>query len=177
MSVRPTTQVGNKVIRAKSKKVAAITATVRRVVQDLTDSMREVGLVGMAGPQIGVGLRVFVTEIRKTKARKHIKDFDPLRVFINPKMIKKSKKIVVGYEGCGSVAHGGLFGEVPRSETVTVSAMGLDGKGFVLNAHGLLARVIQHEMDHLDGLVFVDKVANTKSFMSRAEYIKQRAGK
>ena len=177
MSVRPTTQVGNKVIRAKSKKVLTVSAQVKRIAQDLTDSMRNAGLVGMAGPQIGIGLRIFVTEIRKTKARKHIKKFDPLRVFINPTITKKSKKNVVEYEGCGSVAHGGLFGEVSRSESVSVVAIDEKGEKFTLEASGLLARVIQHEIDHLDGKVFLDRLTNTHSLMSREEYIRQKAGK
>ncbi|MEK7530945.1 MAG: peptide deformylase [Patescibacteria group bacterium] len=175
MSIRPTTQIGNKIIRTKSKRVTAVSAKVLHVVRDLTDSMREVGLVGMAGPQIGVGLRIFVTEVRKTKARKHIKKFDPLRIFINPRIIKRSKKVISGYEGCGSVAHGGLFGDVSRAESITVVAINENGKKFTLDASGLLARIIQHEIDHLDGVVFVDRVKNTKSFMGRDEYIKSHA--
>lgn len=175
MSVRRTTQVGNRVIRSKSKSVAVVTAkVVQKVVADLTDSMRATDLVGMAAPQIGVGLRIFVTEIRVTKVRKDKKDIDPLRVFINPRIVKKSKKLVAGYEGCGSVAHAGLFGEVPRPDAVTVSAFDENGFAFTLSAKGLLARVIQHEVDHLDGIVFLDRLTNFKSLRSCDEHLKQR---
>ncbi len=173
MSIKPTTQIGDPVIRATAKQVSDVTdKVVQKAIDDLTDSMRAVNLVGMAAPQIGVGLRIFVTEIRKTKFRKNINELDPLRVFINPRIIKKSKKIVAGYEGCGSVAHADLFGAVPRPDAVTVSAFDQNGFAFTLTAKGLLARVIQHELDHLDGKVFLDRVKDTRSLRSGDEHIK-----
>ena len=134
--------------------------------------MRHADLVGMAAPQIGQNVKIFVTEIRKTKFRK-TKELDKLRVFINSKIISRSKKMVSGYEGCGSVATAGIFGKVPRPYQVTVSAIDEKNKKFVFTAKGLLARVIQHETDHLNGIVFLDKVANRKSLMSREEYLKK----
>lgn len=171
MSVVPTTQVGSKVIRSVAKPVK-ISPKIQRVIDDLTDSMRSAELVGMAAPQIGLGVRVFVTEIRKTKFRKDLKDVDPLRVYINPRIVKKGKKIVSGLEGCGSVAHGGLFAAVPRAHEVTVSAYDQNGFPFTLTAKGLLARVIQHEMDHLDGTVFLDRVKDMKTALSSDEFVK-----
>lgn len=171
-----TTQLGNPVIRQRSRKVEDVNAaSVRKVIKDLTDSMRHNNLVGMAAPQIGKGLRIFVTEIRKTKIRKNIskKLLSPLRVYINPMIVSKSKKLAKGWEGCGSVASANLFGMVERADKVTVEALDEDGKKFRLEAEGLLARVIQHEVDHLNGIVFTDK-ADKKTYVSREEYTKLR---
>ena len=174
MIIKSVTQVGNPIIRKKSKNVASVKSlSVKKIIKNLTDSMRHSNLVGMAAPQIGQNLRIFVTEIRKTKFRKKIKELDGLRVFINPKIISRSRKMVSGYEGCGSVATAGIFGKVPRPYRVTVSAINEKNKKFVFTAKGLLARVIQHETDHLDGIVFLDKVADKKSLMSREEYLKK----
>lgn len=133
--------------------------------------MRYHGLVGMAAPQIDINLRVFVTEVRKTKTR-HQKPSDPLRVFINPRIIHFSKKQAVIYEGCGSAARSGLFAAVRRPANVTVEAFNQKGNKFKLNAKGLLARIIQYETDHLDGKVFLDRIYDAKTLMSREEYYK-----
>ena len=177
MIIRNTVQIGNKVIRAKSKGVSQpISKATRKVVRNLIDSMHHHDLVGMAAPQIGKGVRIFVTEIRKTKLRKGvgIENVDPLRVFINPKVLSISKKETKDWEGCGSVASADLFGMVKRPSSIVVEALDEKGKRFQLNATKLLARVIQHEMDHLNGIVFSDK-ADTKTYMSRDEYLKLRA--
>jgi peptide deformylase len=139
----------------------------------MTDTMRRENLVGIAAPQIGIGQRIFLSEIRKTLARKNVKKPDKLRVFINPVIISRSKKMANGYEGCGSVARGGIFGPVRRSASVTVRAEDAHGKKFTLKASGLLARVIQHEMDHLNGTVFIDLVKDTKTLLGRDEYVKK----
>lgn len=82
--------------------------------------------------------------------------------------------MVDGYEGCGSVACGGLFGIVRRPEIVCVRAHNEQGETFELETGGLLARVIQHEIDHLDGICFIDKVSDTSTLLGRGEYIKQK---
>ncbi len=172
MIIKKVTQVGNPIIRIKSKKVIPVTSPeVKKIIKDLTETMRRANLVGMAAPQIGHNFRIFVTEIRTTTLRK-TNEFDELRVFINPKIILVSEKTIIGYEGCGSVAHSGIFGKVSRSAEVTVEASDQNNKKFVFAAKGLLARVIQHEMDHLDGIIFLDRVSDKKSFMSKDEYIK-----
>lgn len=175
MSVRKPVQVGSPVIRAKARSVASVTTKqVQKTIDDLVDSMRDAELVGMAAPQIGVGLRIFVTEIRKTKFRKLDGDTDPLRVFINPRIVQKTKRVVSGFEGCGSVAHTDLFGLVPRADGVTVSALDQNGFPFTLTTKGLLARVIQHELDHLDGKVFLDRVTDTRSLRSSDVHVKSK---
>lgn len=173
MIIKHATQIGNPIIRRKAKPVLRITSpATKRIVRNLMDSMRHHGLVGMAAPQIGIGQRVFVTEIRKTKTRKQ-KQTDPVRVFINPRIISRSKKQTIGYEGCGSVANAGIFGKVKRSHGVVINAFNEKGNRFKLRATGLLARIIQHENDHLDGKVFLDRMPDAKSLMSREEYLRR----
>lgn len=174
MIIESVTQVGNPIIRKKSKKVSQISSPeTKKIVKDLTDSMRNANLVGMSAPQIGYNLRIFVTEIRTTALRK-TNESDKLRIFINPLIINVSKKQVQGYEGCGSVASANIFGKLPRYSQVTLEAFDENNKKFILKARGLLARVIQHEIDHLDGIIFLDKVSDKKSLMSREEYIKAK---
>ena len=108
MALKKVFQAGNPVIRQKALIVGKIkSAPIQTIIRDLTDTMRAQNLVGIAAPQIGKSLRIFVTEIRKTKLRKNIVP-DELRVFINPKIITVSKKTDFGWEGCGSVAHSGF---------------------------------------------------------------------
>jgi len=175
MAIKVVSEIGSEVIRTKAKPVNKITAAeVKRVVSNLVDTMRAVELVGMAAPQIGVGSRIFVTEIRKTKLHKDPALLDSVRVFINPVITKSSKKKVLGYEGCGSVAAGGLFGEVKRHETIAVRAFDENGEEFELETSGLLSIIIQHEMDHLNGVCFIDKVTDTKKLLGRGEYLKMK---
>lgn len=158
-------QIGEKVIRAKAKPVkAADKQKLSRLIRDLVDTMRAAGLIGIAAPQIGVSLRVFVTEIRKTRNRKPAADADSLRVFINPRVVKASARKTVLMEGCGSVGprDSRLFGPVSRPEKVVVEALDERMQPFRLEAPGLLAKCVQHECDHLDGVVVLDKFTDTK---------------
>lgn len=176
MIVKNATQAGNAIIRSKSVEVSGPTSkSTQKMVTDLVDSMRHHNLVGMAAPQIGKGVRIFVTEIRRTKLRKKDSmNLDPLRVFINPRILSTSKKRAKDWEGCGSVAAANLFGKVTRPISLEVEATDELGTKFRLKAKNLLARVIQHEMDHLNGTLFVD-TADTKTYMSRNEYLKMCA--
>lgn len=174
MIIKNTTQVGNPIIRRKSRPVPrANSPATKRIVRNLIDSMRYHGLVGMAAPQIGIDLKIFVSEIRRTKTRKP-KESDPVRIFINPEIISRSRRQISGYEGCGSVASSGLFGKVRRPNEVVVAAFDEKGKKFKLRARGLLARIIQHENDHLNGMVFLDRMSSMKDLISREEYLKTK---
>jgi peptide deformylase len=173
MIIKEVTQVGNPVLKSKAKFVSNIRSKeTQKVVTNLIDSMHYHDLVGMAASQIGEKLRIFVTEVRKTKYRDE--DANKLRVFINPKITWFSKKEVVIYEGCGSVAYGNLFGPVRRPEKIEVDAFDEKGKSFKLKVGGLLSRVIQHEYDHLEGVEFTEKISDMKKIMSKGEYLKMK---
>ena len=172
MSIKQTVQVGNEIIRQKAAKVKDISADeIQQTIKDLVDSMRHDNLVGMAAPQIGKKWRIFVSEIRQTTYRKNIAKSDLLRIFVNPKITWQSKKQLDGYEGCGSVASAQLFGSVKRAESVMCEALDENGKSFKIKASGLLARIIQHETDHLNGMVFLDHVSDTKTLVDKQIYI------
>jgi peptide deformylase len=178
MIIKQVAQVGNPIIRKVSKALPVSqikSKKVKTIIKNLIDSMRYHGLVGMAAPQIGHNIRIFVTEIRRTKLRKNqsLKEADKLRIFINPKIISLSKQKVFGYEGCGSVTNSGLFGNVNRPKSIQVKAYNEYGELFTLEARGLLAKVIQHEHDHIVGKIFLDRMTNMKNLRSREEHIKQ----
>lgn len=174
MAIKKTFQIGSKSIRSQAKIVKNIPSKkIQRIIQDLVDTMRHENLVGMAAPQIGESERIFVSEIRKTTIRKSLQR-DKLRIFINPRIKNHSKHEVSGYEGCGSVGLASLFGPVRRFKEITVDALDDKGKLFEVKATGFLARVIQHEIDHLNGVVFLDRVKDIRQLIGREEYIKFR---
>lgn len=174
MSVVKTIQAGNSIIHTKSSEVKDILSEeTREVIQNLVDTMRAEDLVGMAAPQIEKSLRIFVTEVRKTRYRSG-EELDTLRVFINPEIVEVSEELSVGWEGCGSVADSGLFAKVERPASVKVKAINEKGEEFIFEAEGLLSAVVQHEIDHLNGVLFVEKM-DSKTCMSRSEYLKMKS--
>ncbi len=177
MIVKNVVQVGDPLLRQNSKTVSDINSRkTQKIVQNLIDSMRYHNLVGMAASQIGEKKRIFVTEIRRNKNR-NPKEKDGSRVYINPKITWLSKKEVVIYEGCGSVAYGKLFAPVKRPQKITIEAFDRRGNKFEIKADGLLSRVIQHEYDHLEGIEFTEKITDIKKIMSSEEYRKRIARK
>ncbi len=176
MIIKELIQIGNPLLNRKSELVVKINSKeTQRVIKNLVDSVRHHNLIGIAASQIGEKLRIFVTEVRKTKYRNLKKD--KLRVYINPKIVWSSKKQVVIYEGCGSVAYGKLFAPVKRPEKIIVTAFDENGNEFRLEADGMLGRVIQHEYDHLNGIEFTEKIADIRKIMSSEEYRKRASFK
>ncbi len=172
MIIKNISQAGNPILRKKANQVKnANSPKTRKIIKDLTETMRASALIGIAAPQIGQSFQIFITEIRKTANRK-IREKDELRIFINPKIIKMSKKMNIGYEGCGSVGNAHIFGPVRRDNELMIEALNEKCEKFTLKARGLLARVIQHEYDHLNGILFTDKISDYRKIISRAEYIK-----
>ena len=164
-------QVGNDVIRQVAPEVSfPLSEQDKKIVGELIQEMRENNLVGMASPQIGYSRRIFVTEVRRTKFRDT--GIDPLRVFINPKILETSSETEIGYEGCGSVAESNLFGEVERPSKIKVEWYTEEGEKKTSEFEGFVSRVIQHELDHLNGIVFLDKIKSSKTVMSGVEFRK-----
>lgn len=145
-----------------AKPVAAVDARIRQLIDDMAETMYDAPGIGLAATQVNVHERVIVIDISEMH--------DALRVFINPEIVAQSGR-VEGEEGCLSVP--GVFDLVERAERVTVRALDRDGKAFELEADGLLAVCIQHEMDHLLGKVFVDYLSNLKRNRIKAKLLKQ----
>jgi peptide deformylase len=145
-----------------AKPVQAVDARIRQLVDDMAETMYAAPGIGLAATQVNVHERVIVIDITESR--------DELRVFINPEIVSQSGRIE-GEEGCLSVP--GVFDKVTRSEHVTVRALDRDGKPFELQADGLLAICIQHEMDHLLGKVFVDYLSMLKRNRIKQKLLKQ----
>jgi peptide deformylase len=145
-----------------AKPVVTADARIRKLVDDMAETMYAAPGIGLAATQVNVHERIIVIDISETH--------DALRVFINPEIVAQSGR-EESEEGCLSVP--GVFDRVQRAERVTVRALDRAGKSFELDADGLLAVCIQHEMDHLMGKVFVDYLSNLKRNRIKARLLKQ----
>lgn len=136
----------NPILRQKSKPVEHLTKETRDLISRMKTIMQGSNGIGIAAPQINVPLRIIVCEVN-----------NKFYAFINPETVKFSKETSSLEEGCLSLPN--IYGEVERPEKITLKALGPDGKKIKLKVFGILARVIQHEIDHLDGILFIDKAA------------------
>jgi len=144
-------------------RVEKIDATARKLVSDLVETMYGADGVGLAATQVNVHQQVIVIDVSPDKS--------DLRVFINPEIIRR-EGLALNQEGCLSVP--GVYDNVERAESVTVTALDENGSRFTLNASGLLATCIQHEMDHLLGKVFVEHLSELKQNRIRAKLKKRQ---
>ncbi len=151
MSLRAILHYPDARLRTVAKPVATVDESIRRLVDDMAETMYDAPGIGLAATQIDVHKRVIVIDTSQ--------DRDELRVFINPEIVARDGD-AVHEEGCLSVP--GIYESVRRAERVTVQALDRDGKPFELEADDLLAVCIQHEIDHLDGKVFVDYLSPLK---------------
>jgi peptide deformylase len=139
--------IPNPILRQKAKRITnALDPKIQKLIPQMTEIMLKEG-VGLAAPQVGESIRLII-----------IKYKDNSIAMINPRIIMKSILKEWGEEGCLSVP--GKYGEVKRSKKLTVRYIDENGKNKVLTANGFLARIIQHETDHLDGVLFIDKARN-----------------
>ncbi|HET8707485.1 MAG TPA: peptide deformylase [Pseudomonadales bacterium] len=138
-------------LRTRAKKVDAVTPELKTLAQDMLETMYQAPGIGLAATQVNVHKRLLVIDISEEKNQP--------RVFFNPEILSCSGTQEYN-EGCLSVP--GFYENVERAEVIRVRALGLDGQPFELEATGLLAVCIQHEMDHLDGKLFVDHISALK---------------
>lgn len=156
MAIRKVVTPPNPTLRARAKKVRSITPEIEVLIDDMIETMRAAPGIGLAAPQVDVSSRVIVIEYSEQSEDPDIVPEPPkLYVVVNPEIVRKSPKTVFGNEACLSIP--GYFGEVERSESVTVKGLRRDGKHFRIKAKGWLARIFQHEIDHLDGVLFIDR--------------------
>ena len=140
------------ILHHKAHKVTDFSPSLSILINDMVDTMRAEPGVGLAAPQIGVSQRVIVVEYGEDE-----KEEKPPRLYfvVNPEIIRFSEEIELGVEGCLSVP--GFAGEVNRSLSVTIKGQNLKGKAIRIKAKGWLARIFQHETDHLNGILFIDR--------------------
>lgn len=144
-------QYGHPVLRWKAKPIQSINNELRSVVSEMFELMYAAKGIGLAANQVGLPLRFFIVNVTADPAEK-----DEEIVFLNPR-IRRRKGTTTGEEGCLSLP--GLYANVDRAEEIVVEAYDLEGEGFEMDLDELPARVVQHETDHLDGVLFVDRLA------------------
>ncbi|NDD26695.1 MAG: peptide deformylase [Proteobacteria bacterium] len=150
MARLPLTYDGNPVLRKKAAPVRVVDSLLAQLLDDMVETMHANNGVGLAAPQVGISKRVIVADIY---------DGDPPLKLVNPRIVERSGHIN-GLEGCLSIPN--VYGDVERAEKVTVKAVNEKGKSVTIEASGLLARVFQHEIDHLDGKLFTDFATNIR---------------
>ena len=166
MSILKVARIGHPAVRARAVDVAPeriAAADTQRLIDDMIETMYEYDGVGLAAPQVHVGLRLAVIEVSEDDER--AEGGVPLTILVNPVVRPLGEETVDGWEGCLSVPD--LRGLVPRRRRLELHALDRTGKPFRLEAADFLARVIQHECDHLDGSVYLDRMkdARTLSFI------------
>ncbi|MDR0472831.1 MAG: peptide deformylase [Treponema sp.] len=142
--------LGNELLRQKALPVKSISPEYAKIAEEMLKILREGKGIGLAGPQIGLMERIFVIEV---------KGEDP-RTFINPSIIETSQEIVKYEEGCLSIP--GQYANVMRPQSLKIQAWNEKGRPFTVEASGLAARVILHEYDHLEGVLFIDRLPEAK---------------
>lgn len=167
MPLLPIVTYPNDILRRKAQDVTVFDDNLQQLIDDMFETMRNAPGVGLAAPQVNVPLRLTVIEYGEQE-----EDSDePVKlqqyVLINPEITRFSPETEVAAEGCLSMP--GLVGDVERSLSVTVKAQNRRGQPVKLKAEGWLARIFQHEIDHLNGVMYVDKADNLRSLDEDAE--------
>jgi len=170
MPIRPIVRLGHPALRTPAKPVApeAIgSPELQALVDDMVETMRAAHGVGLAAPQIGLGLQLFVYEAPPTDARSP-GDAIALQAVVNPMITPQGGEMVEDWEGCLSIPD--LRGLVPRHPAVRVRGLGRDGRPLDYLVKGFAARIVQHEYDHLNGVVFLDRMRDFRSLAFYAEW-------
>lgn len=153
MALREIVTVPNEVLRRKTHKITTFDKDLQKIIDDMVETMRKAPGVGLAAPQVGLLDRLIVVEYDEDD---EVEDSPKkLYVVVNPEIIKASEETEMGIEGCLSIP--GLVGEVERSLAVVIKGQNRRGQPLKFKAEGWLARIFQHEIDHLDGVLYTDK--------------------
>lgn len=147
--------LGSEVLRAPATEVGEVDAELRRLIDDMFQTMYEAEGVGLAAPQVGISRRLIVVDVREEGR-------EPFAL-VNPRIVESSAGREKGEEGCLSIP--GLVSVVERAERVVVEGLDRDGNPLRVEGAGLLGRCLQHEIDHLDGVLFIDRISPLKRNM------------
>ncbi|WP_438750533.1 peptide deformylase [Pararhizobium sp. O133] len=164
MTIKPLIILPDPILRQLSKPVETIDADVRRLADDMLETMYDAPGIGLAAIQIGIPRQMLVIDVAKEG-----EDKQPL-VFINPKILTSSDERSVYEEGCLSIPD--YYAEVERPAEITVEYLDLEGKQLTAKADGLLATCLQHEVDHLNGVLFIDHISKLKREMVIRKFTK-----
>lgn len=155
-TVRDIVQLDNPILRKKAHRVTSFDRSLQKLVDDMEATLGEAAGVGLAAPQVGVPLRLILVRLAddEESRKEYGEEAGKLYIVANPEFVKTSREKVEGVEACLSIP--GFFGAVDRHESVIVKGFDRQGKPFRKKASGWLARVFQHEIDHLDGKLYID---------------------
>jgi peptide deformylase len=156
--------LGNELLKKKADKIEKIDEDTEKLAKQMLEILKRDNGVGLAGPQLGIMKRIFVVHI----------EGDEERVFINPSILETSHDTSKFEEGCLSIP--GIYAVVVRSESIKMQAWNEKGRPFTIETSGLLARVILHEYDHLDGILFLDRLPENKRNKFIEKYEKSQKG-
>jgi len=168
MTLRTIVTLPDPVLKRKAHTVSKFDKNLHTLLEDMVETMREAPGVGLAAPQIGLSERVIVIEYFEREEDEEVEDA-PKKVWamVNPEIVKASEETLVGVEGCLSIP--GLVGEVERHAEVLVKGMNRHGKPMRVKAKGWLARIFQHEIDHLNGVLFTERAVRVWQPQQEAE--------
>jgi len=166
VSIRSLHLLGSPVLRERAKPVPEVDDVVRALVDDLFETMHAAKGVGLAANQVGVALRAAVVDVGDEHP-------DPL-VLINPVVTPRGDTVETAEEGCLSIPD--VFGEVERPVAITLEALDRDGKPYRMEVEGYKARAVQHEVDHLDGVLFLDHLSAVKRASLMSKWRRARKG-
>ena len=167
--IRPIAQLGHPVLRTPaSPLVVPATEGIRKLAGDMLATLREANGVGIAAPQVYESASLFIVASRPNSRYPDAPSMEP-EVMVNPEILERSEELVAGWEGCLSIP--GFRALVPRSRSIRVSYQTLDGATLDREFADFVARVIQHEDDHLHGLVFLDRLASPRDVVTEREYL------
>jgi peptide deformylase len=161
---------GDPRLREKSLKIKNVDDGLRALAADMRETMLDAPGVGLAAPQIGVNRRLIVVHVPAGHDDEDDPEID--LALVNPEIVRAQGR-AFGIEGCLSIP--GWIGEVPRADRVTVKAQDLDGKAIRIKAEGFPARVLQHEIDHLDGILYVDLIEDRSTLRRESDVVEQAA--
>ncbi|HEX3772475.1 MAG TPA: peptide deformylase [Polyangiaceae bacterium] len=170
MPLRKIATIGHPVLREPARDLSRAelaSAPVQQLVADMVDTMRDASGAGIAANQVYEPVRICVIEVDKNPRYPYKPDW-PLTVLVNPRVEARTDETFMNYEGCLSVPN--LRGQVPRFTMVRVRAWDRDGKELDFEVKGLTAGTFQHEIDHLDGKLFVDRVVDTRTLCTWADF-------
>lgn len=173
MAVRHIVTVGedNSVLREKARRVRKVDLSIQMLIDDMVETMRAAPGVGLAAPQVGVPLRVIVVETPEAEDQP---GSGKLYTLVNPEIIRASDEVEEGEEGCLSIP--GWIGLVERHVWVTVKGLDRKGREVRIKAQNFLARVLQHEIDHLNGVLFTDRLTSPDKLIKLPEKEEAEAG-
>jgi peptide deformylase len=171
MAVRRIVYSNEPILHEPSRRVRRVDAKLEELIEDMIETMHAANGIGLAAIQIGVPERVVVIEVPVVRDEDPVPSEEPpeteLYVLINPEIVEVSEELAEGIEGCLSIP--GWAGEVERHVEVTVEGLDRDGRPVRIHAEGLLARVFQHEVDHCEGVLFIDHIEDPEKIWSVEE--------